>query len=550
MSFPVDYLKRPGLQEAHSAEAPASYEEAVLHDASLEAIAIRALAAPGLQPADGSIGHDEHPADYAGTDGVRADNLAHVSARIDDQEPLAEHVQTQGVLGRAAVGHAPGGEEDPDAGVFRTDDGFPAQGVVVSPEPVSPAVAHDGGDRQEPPNIPGGPGGPGDREGEEPDGEDGDSDDELTAANRRLDEVLDDRWEEERGGDGHTDTAVSPTEPTTATLYLPGDTPVNELGRKVAPGAASAAADVGKIDNEDEAEIDDGEWGDETVDEGTAEGELSPDELKTQLERDTTLLARWREGDERAAEELITIYDKTFLMSGARRVAMRYGGAGSDYDDILQNGRLKFLERVQAWEPERGIPLVRFVRTTVVREMARTARQQRYPVRVPFKFMDKVAKAAAIDLAHDEVRIPRMTDQEMADELGVRLRESGRSAGTAGMDTIRRAAALTYGIGSSDELEEGAGVRGAVVDADSTDRAALLREALDAVASSAPSKAKNVAIARLFLGSEDRAPMTWREIAELLTSEGDPADVWSQERARGVVLSLRKEIARYIAEQQ
>jgi len=132
----------------------------------------------------------------------------------------------------------------------------------------------------------------------------------------------------------------------------------------------------------------------------------------TDIEEERTLARRAREGDQVAAERLVTA-NLRFVIAFVKR----YQGHGLDLGDLVAIGNEGLLRAVRKFDPDRGVKFISYavwwVRQAVLKALAEQTRSVRFPLNQNTAVV-RFAKAQGL-LAQELGRTP--TDQELATAL-------------------------------------------------------------------------------------------------------------------------------------
>jgi RNA polymerase sigma-B factor len=132
---------------------------------------------------------------------------------------------------------------------------------------------------------------------------------------------------------------------------------------------------------------------------------------------DATLLARYRDGDEAAREDVV----ERFLPL-ARQLARRYARGNEPLDDLFQVASVGLLKAIERYDPQRGYAFSTFAVPTIVGELKRYFRDTGWAVHVPRPIQDRIVQInKAIALLARDGRSP--TPAEVADEVGCSVEE-------------------------------------------------------------------------------------------------------------------------------
>ncbi len=132
----------------------------------------------------------------------------------------------------------------------------------------------------------------------------------------------------------------------------------------------------------------------------------------TDIEEERALARRAREGDQVAAERLVTA-NLRFVIAFVKR----YQGHGLDLGDLVAIGNEGLLRAVRKFDPDRGVKFISYavwwVRQAVLKALAEQTRSVRFPLNQNTAVV-RFAKAQGL-LAQELGRTP--TDQELATAL-------------------------------------------------------------------------------------------------------------------------------------
>ena len=82
------------------------------------------------------------------------------------------------------------------------------------------------------------------------------------------------------------------------------------------------------------------------------------------LNRDENLIEAARLGDQDALNDLITLYEPEI-----RKISSKYFLPRSDYEDLIQEGRIAVYKALQSYNPCSNIPFLHFVRMVIKRKV-------------------------------------------------------------------------------------------------------------------------------------------------------------------------------------
>jgi RNA polymerase sigma-B factor len=98
---------------------------------------------------------------------------------------------------------------------------------------------------------------------------------------------------------------------------------------------------------------------------------------------DRELILRHRVGDKRAREAFIERH-----LPVARRLALRYRGAGEPIEDLIQVASLGLLKAADRWDPDHGAPFPSFALPTILGELRHYFRDATWMVRPPRELLE------------------------------------------------------------------------------------------------------------------------------------------------------------------
>jgi RNA polymerase sigma-B factor len=122
--------------------------------------------------------------------------------------------------------------------------------------------------------------------------------------------------------------------------------------------------------------------------------------------------------DPATRDELVEAY--TSLVQTA---AGRFRGRGESFEDLVQVGYIGLLRALDRFDPQRGFPFVAYALPTILGEIRRHFRDQRWKVRVPRSVQERYldVRAARDDLTQALARPPTVAD--IADALHLTVDE-------------------------------------------------------------------------------------------------------------------------------
>jgi RNA polymerase sigma-B factor len=146
------------------------------------------------------------------------------------------------------------------------------------------------------------------------------------------------------------------------------------------------------------------------------------------------LLARWRDGDRAAREQLVAE-----MLPLAHQLARRYAGKAA-HDDLVQAGLFGLTKAIERFDTTQGAALSSYAVPTMLGEMRRYLRDHTWAVRVPRGLQEEVLRVnrAVAELESEIGRSP--TPVQVAERLGLELEvvlealEAGRAYRATSME--------------------------------------------------------------------------------------------------------------------
>lgn len=204
---------------------------------------------------------------------------------------------------------------------------------------------------------------------------------------------------------------------------------------------------------------------------------------ETKYTENLTLLARVREGDRKAAEELIK--RNAGLVAS---IAHRFIGRGTEYEDLVALGNLGLLKAIRSFDPARGCALSTYAVPLIFGEIRRFLRDDG-----PMKVSRTQKRLGAMLAAARDRRALRGEDsvriEELAEECGVSPAEAAAA--------IESTAPVTLLSESVYGEEEGVTVEGTLYDDEEGERN-LWRMALAEAISRLPEMRRKIILLRYF----------------------------------------------------
>ena len=217
---------------------------------------------------------------------------------------------------------------------------------------------------------------------------------------------------------------------------------------------------------------------------------------------EVTLARRIRRGDAAAREQMIKANLRLVV-----KIARDYEGLGLPLLDLINEGNIGLMKGVERFDPAKGAKLSTYASWWIKQSIKRALANQSKTIRLPVHVIDKVAHIRRAELKLRETLDRDPTDEELADNVGIkprRVREYREAA--------RAPVSLEAPLGTDEESDRVAEVVAdpraaapfdhAVKESD----AALLREVFVTLSP------REQAILSLRFGLEDDSPKTLEEI--------------------------------------
>jgi RNA polymerase sigma-70 factor (ECF subfamily) len=174
-----------------------------------------------------------------------------------------------------------------------------------------------------------------------------------------------------------------------------------------------------------------------------------PQQMPTHLESTATLLARVRDGDRQARDQLVRRYLPSLLRWGHRRLPSHARDL-ADTEDLIQTTLLKALDHVDTFEPRREGAFLAYLRTILLNEVRgeiRRAKRRRGHERLtedledpaPSPVEQAIGRAAvqAYEAALDGLSAEEREGVILRIELGFSHREVADALGKPSADAAR-----------------------------------------------------------------------------------------------------------------
>jgi len=132
-------------------------------------------------------------------------------------------------------------------------------------------------------------------------------------------------------------------------------------------------------------------------------------------EEEVQLASRIRRGDKKAAEQMIKANLRLVV-----KIARDYEGLGLPLLDLISEGNLGLMKAVERFDPAKGGKLSTYGSWWIKQSMKRALANQSKTIRLPVHMVDKISKMNRASRRLQEVLGREPTDEELADELGIK----------------------------------------------------------------------------------------------------------------------------------
>jgi RNA polymerase primary sigma factor len=137
---------------------------------------------------------------------------------------------------------------------------------------------------------------------------------------------------------------------------------------------------------------------------------LTPDE-------EIVLARRIRRGDKHAREQMIKANLRLVV-----KIARDYEGFGLPLLDLINEGNIGLMKGVERFDPRKGAKLSTYASWWIKQSIKRALANQGKTIRLPVHVVDKVSHIRKAEIKLHEVLDREPTDEELADELGLKPR--------------------------------------------------------------------------------------------------------------------------------
>jgi RNA polymerase primary sigma factor len=133
------------------------------------------------------------------------------------------------------------------------------------------------------------------------------------------------------------------------------------------------------------------------------------------LEEEYELAARIKKGDKKAAEKMVKANLRLVV-----KIARDYEGLGLPLLDLISEGNIGLMKAVERFDPAKGGKLSTYGSWWIKQSMKRALANQSKTIRLPVHMVDKISKMNRAARHLQEVLGREPSDEELADELGVK----------------------------------------------------------------------------------------------------------------------------------
>jgi len=132
-------------------------------------------------------------------------------------------------------------------------------------------------------------------------------------------------------------------------------------------------------------------------------------------EDEVHLAARIRKGDRKAREQMIKANLRLVV-----KIARDYEGLGLPLLDLISEGNIGLMKAVERFDPAKGGKLSTYGSWWIKQSMKRALANQSKTIRLPVHMVDKISKMNRAARRLQELLGREPTDEELADELGIK----------------------------------------------------------------------------------------------------------------------------------
>jgi RNA polymerase primary sigma factor len=133
------------------------------------------------------------------------------------------------------------------------------------------------------------------------------------------------------------------------------------------------------------------------------------------MEEEVELAERIKKGDKKAREQMIKANLRLVV-----KIARDYEGLGLPLLDLISEGNIGLMKAVERFDPSKGGKLSTYGSWWIKQSMKRALANQSKTIRLPVHMVDKISKMNRTTRRLHEVLGREPTDEELADELGIK----------------------------------------------------------------------------------------------------------------------------------
>jgi len=132
-------------------------------------------------------------------------------------------------------------------------------------------------------------------------------------------------------------------------------------------------------------------------------------------EEEIQLAGRIKKGDKKAAEKMVKANLRLVV-----KIARDYEGLGLPLLDLISEGNIGLMKAVERFDPSKGGKLSTYGSWWIKQSMKRALANQSKTIRLPVHMVDKISKMNRVARRLQEVLGREPTDDELAEELGIK----------------------------------------------------------------------------------------------------------------------------------
>ncbi len=160
-------------------------------------------------------------------------------------------------------------------------------------------------------------------------------------------------------------------------------------------------------------------------------------------EEEVELARRIQEGDEQAREQMIRANLRLVV-----KIARDYDNLGLPLLDLINEGNMGLMKGVERFDPTKGAKLSTYASWWIKQSIKRALANQSKTIRLPVHVVDKVAHIRRAELKLKEVFDREPTDEELAEDVGLKPRQVREYR-----DAARSTVSLDASVGEEDDSQ-------------------------------------------------------------------------------------------------